>query len=37
MNKLYNDARDAVFEELYEIALKDPNVSMFLYSVSQIL
>lgn len=26
MNKIYNDARDAAFQELYEIALRDPNV-----------
>lgn len=26
MNKIYNDARDATFQELYEIALRDPNV-----------
>ena len=26
MNKVYNDARDATFEELYDIALGDPNV-----------
>lgn len=26
MLKVYNDARDAVFEELYNIALNDPNV-----------
>ena len=26
MNKTYNDTRDAVFEELYEIALGDPSV-----------
>ena len=26
MNKIYNDTRDATFEELYDIALGDPNV-----------
>ncbi|MFC1558613.1 transketolase family protein [candidate division KSB1 bacterium] len=26
MNKIYNDSRDATFEELYEIAVRDKNV-----------
>lgn len=26
MNKVYNDARDATFDELYQIALRDPKV-----------
>ena len=26
MNKIYNDTRDAAFEELYQIALNDPRV-----------